>query len=44
VIREVTRRSGTLVIDRGELPDGLYVVRATDETGLTRVARFEFSH
>ena len=42
IVRHVSRRANTLIIDRGELPDGVYLLRATDERGVERTTRLEF--
>lgn len=38
-VRRVLRQSNTVVIDRGALPDGIYLLRATDERGTEAVTR-----
>lgn len=38
-VRRVVRQSNTVVIDRGALPDGIYLLRARDERGTEAVTR-----
>lgn len=43
LVKQYTRRANTVLIDRGELPDGVYLLRATDERGVERTTRVEFA-
>lgn len=43
LVRQYSRRSNTLLIERGDLPDGVYFLRATDERGTSLMARLEFA-
>lgn len=42
LLQQVSRRSNTVLIERGDLPNGAYLLRAVDERGLERVTRVAF--
>ena len=42
VVRTFSRRSDTVVIDGGDLSEGVYLLRATDERGRVRTVRVVF--
>ena len=42
LLQQVSRRSKTFLIERGELPPGTYLLRAVDERGTERVTRMAF--
>ncbi len=41
-VLRTSRRANTVLIDRGTLPDGVYLLRATDERGTERTTRLVF--
>lgn len=42
LVRQISRRSNTVLLERGDLPVGTYVLRAVDERGAERVTRMAF--
>ena len=42
LLQQVSRRSNTVLIERGNLPNGAYLLRAVDERGTERVTRMAF--
>lgn len=42
LVRQIVRRSSTVLLERGDLPVGTYLLRAVDERGRERVARLAF--
>ncbi|MBK9759688.1 MAG: VCBS repeat-containing protein [Flavobacteriales bacterium] len=42
MIRQLTRRSSTVLLEQGELPKGVYLLRAADEIGTERTTRLVF--
>jgi uncharacterized repeat protein (TIGR01451 family) len=42
LVRQLSRRSSTVLLERGDLPVGTYVLRAVDERGAERVTRMAF--
>lgn len=42
LLQRISRRSKTFLIERGDLPNGTYLLRAVDERGTERVTRMAF--
>jgi uncharacterized repeat protein (TIGR01451 family) len=42
LVQQMTRRSSTVLVDQGTLPAGVYLLRASDESGTERTTRVAF--